>query len=296
MVPDTLLNIQLTSATLRPKVGATRLNEVRGGPEVLLTWLETQLGLIQPEVPKATRVTDLAAALDGVPDAVFAQSLATDRWATSSELLAIRDQLRMAGWGSDDNKSLPQMVRDLSRATAARPLQFGDLAMRLHNVLQALVDGHNLPPHRCVLEDPIELWPPAWRAVLNRMTVENSTRSQPLGTVNSALRAAQIIVNAGKPQPIVQDLSLRFVTTRSETAACEFVAATLAENSELLPETVVYCESDAVALRLDACLSALACRRWAHLLYRGHILFYRYCRCVCHSAGTRLIRKCYSTS
>lgn len=254
MMPNTLLNIQLTSVPLRPKVGTTRLNEVRGGPEVLLTWLETQLGLIQPEVPKATRVTDLAAALDKVPDAVFAASLATDRWATSSELLAIRDQLRMAGWVGDDNESLPQMVRDLSRATAARPLQFGDLAMRLHNVLQALVDGHNLPPHRCVLKDPIELWPPAWRAVLNRMTVENATRSQPLGTVNSALRAAQIIVNAGKPQPIVQDPSFRFVTTQSETAACEFVAATVARNPALLSETVIYCESDAVALRLDACL------------------------------------------
>ena len=78
MVPNTLLNIQLTSVTLRPKVGTTRLNEIRGGPDALLNWLETQLGLIGPEVPKATRVTDLATALAGAAESVFAQSHAVE--------------------------------------------------------------------------------------------------------------------------------------------------------------------------------------------------------------------------
>jgi len=72
MVPATVLNIRLTSVLLKPKVGTTRLNELHGGPEALLNWLERQLGLIGPEVPRANRITDLANTLDGVADAVFA--------------------------------------------------------------------------------------------------------------------------------------------------------------------------------------------------------------------------------
>ena len=257
MVPDTVLNIRLTSVVLKPKVGTTRLNEFHGGTEVLLNWLETKLGLLGPGIPKANRVTDLANSLDGIADGVFSQSLATDRWATSSELLVRYDELRMAGWNGDDDETLPMLIRDMAHATDGKPLFFADQAMRLQNVLHTLSDGQKLPTHRCVLEDPIELWPPMWRAVLNQLTVENATRGLSAGAKGTALRAAQEIVNAGKLQPISQDASFRFVATRSETAACEFVAATLAKSQELLSETVVYCESDAVALRLDACLNRL---------------------------------------
>ena len=257
MVPNTVLTIGLTPVVFRPKVGTTRLNEVHGGPDALLNWLETQLGLIGPVVPKASRVTELASWLDRAGDAVFTQSLATDRWATASELLTRRDELRMAGWRGDGDESLPMLMRDLSRALEGRDSVFADETARLQRVLQALADGQKLPSHRCVLEDWIDLWPPMWRVVLGRLMVENATRCLPDGANGSTLRAAQELVNAGKPQPLVQDTSFRFVTTRSETAACEFVAATLAKAPEFLAETVVYCESDLVALRLDACLNRL---------------------------------------
>lgn len=257
MVPSNVLKIRLTSVVLKPKVGTTRLNEVHGGPEALLNWLETQLGLTGPQVPKANRVTELASWLDGAGNAVFTGSLATDRWATASQLLTRRDELRMAGWKGDENESLPALMRDLARASEGRSSVFVDEATRLQRVLQALADGQKLPPHRCVLEDWIERWPPMWRAVFNQLTVENATRRLPAGAKGSALRAAQELVNGGEPQPIVQDASFRFVSTRSETVACEFVAATLAKAPEFLAETVVYCETDAIALRLDACLNRL---------------------------------------
>ena len=256
-MPTTVLTIRLTRVALKPKVGTIRLNEVHGGPDALLNWLETQLGLLGPVVPKANRVTELASWLDAAGDAVFIQSLATDRWATASQLLTRRDELRMAGWNGDGHESLPALMRDLGRAAEGRDSVFPDQASRLQRVLQALADGQKLPPHLCLLEDWIDLWPPMWRAVLNQLVLDNAPRRLPAGADSSALRVAQELVNAGEPQPIVQDTSFRFVTTRSETAACEFVAATLAKAPELLAETIVYCESDLVALRLDACLSRL---------------------------------------
>jgi len=256
-VSETILRIRLTPGALKPKVGTVSLNEVRGGPGVLLNWLEVQLGLAGPAAPKSSRVTELANALDGVQDAVYSRSLATDRWATSSELLARRDLLRMAGWDGGDDESLPVLYRDLSRATAAKPLLFPDLAARLHSVLQALADGQRLPSHRCVLDDSIASWPPVWRSVLDRMGVEDASCALPAATPGSSLRAAQDTLQACTPRQIVQDASFRFVTTRSQTAACEFVAATLAMDPGSLPETVVCCEDDALALRLDACLRRL---------------------------------------
>jgi hypothetical protein len=257
VVSDSVLRIRLTRVVLNPKVGTTRLNEVRGGPDALLNWLETQLGLIEPVIPKANRVTELASWLDGAGDAVFTQSLVMDRWATASQILDRRDELRMAGWNGHADDSLPKLISDLGQASDGRDSVFVDEAARLLRVLQAIADGQQLPPHRCVLEDWIELWPPMWRAVLGLLTVENATRCLPAGANGSALRAAQELVNAGEPRPIVQDTSFRFVTTRSEATACEFVAATLAKAPEALAETVVYCESDSVALRLDACLNRL---------------------------------------
>ena len=79
MIPETVLTTRRAPVVLKPKVGMTRLNEVRGGPDVLLHWLETQLGLTGRAVPRANRVTELAGWLDGAENAVFGKSLATDR-------------------------------------------------------------------------------------------------------------------------------------------------------------------------------------------------------------------------
>src|SRR5262249_31324085 len=54
-----------------------------------------------------------------------------------------------------------------------------------------------------------------------------------------------------------QDSTFRYVVTRSDTAACEFVAASLADSPSTLSETVIYCEDDHVAVRLDSCLQRI---------------------------------------
>lgn len=134
-----------------PLPGATAWNEHRGGPEVLLRWLETQLGLVKDRPSLASRITEYAAILDGVPDACFAPSVATDRWATTGELLSRRDELRLSGWEETELPHLPPLVRDMARAAQIRKPRWPDGSERLQRVLNALIAGQALPPHRCVL-------------------------------------------------------------------------------------------------------------------------------------------------
>lgn len=257
MFPDTTLNIRLTREIARPGTGSPRVNELRGGPETLLGWMETQLGLACPNTHKANRVTEYACALDAVPDASFSTSMTTDRWATASELLSRRDELLLAGWDEADRDSLPPLVRDLSHAAQGRTFIFPGEAERLRRVLSALEQGQTLPAHLCVLSDAPEVWPVLWRAVLAKLTTAAPDERHSLASEGTALRSAQAIVRGLGSANLVQEQSFRYVVTRSETAACEFVAASLAATAEILPDTVVYCEDDHVALRLDACLKRI---------------------------------------
>ena len=153
MFPETTLHIRLTRATSRPITGTPSVNEFRGGPETLLGWMETQLGLVCSDTHRANRVTEYANALSTVPNSSFSTSMTTDRWATASELLSRRDELLLAGWDEVDRDSLPQLARDLSRAAQGRVFMFPGEAGRLRRVLAALEKGQTLPPHRCVLSD-----------------------------------------------------------------------------------------------------------------------------------------------
>ncbi len=85
------------------------LNRISGGPTELLKWLETQLGLPQPDVHRAARVMQYADALDKVANPCFAQSFAADRWETASDLLERRDELMMSGW----MENLTKLAHDL---------------------------------------------------------------------------------------------------------------------------------------------------------------------------------------
>ena len=62
MNPATQLIIRLTPGPLRPPLGVTTINELRGGPETLLSWLETRLGLPAPDTHRASYVTEYATA------------------------------------------------------------------------------------------------------------------------------------------------------------------------------------------------------------------------------------------
>ena len=118
MSQEARLEIWLAGGAPPPVPGAAAWNEHRGGPEVLLRWLETQLGLLHGTPSLASRILEYAAALDAVPAAQFAASLQQDRWATAGELLARRDELRLAGWDEQDAPALPPLWAVISAASS----------------------------------------------------------------------------------------------------------------------------------------------------------------------------------
>ena len=254
MTPDAHLHIRLTPGPLRPRVGDACINELSGGPETLLRWLETKLGLPVPPIHNASRITEYAAALDTVTDSVITASMQTDRWATASELLSRRDELLLAGWDEADSDRLPAVVRDLARAAAGRAFVFPSEADRLRHVLDALNAGQALPPHRCALHDVPDAWPVVWRGVLTHLNVVDRPETTPRGSPQSALHTAQRFVRSGDISQIERDSTFRYVQTRSQSAAIELVTAALALAPNKLATTVICCEDDDLALRLDACL------------------------------------------
>lgn len=157
MQSEAHLRIRLVPGALRPSGNENSVNEFRGGPETLLRWLEMQLGLPAPSVHIADRITEYATVLDNVQDAVFENSMTADRWATAAELLSRRDELMLSGWSEVDSNLLPEIVRDLSRATTHARLRFSGEATRLNHVLNALNAGQILPPHRCVLYEDVSV-------------------------------------------------------------------------------------------------------------------------------------------
>lgn len=171
MIQDATLNIRLTRGTLTPRAGQLSVNQLSGGPETLLRWLETQLGLPVPAIHIASRITEYAAALDTLPESTITASLKNDRWETTSELLSRRDELLLSGWDETESERLPEVVNDLSRAVKDRTLMFPGEGTRLQRVLAALGSGQLLPSHRCVLYDSPEKWPTLWRSVLAKLTV-----------------------------------------------------------------------------------------------------------------------------
>lgn len=257
MASQTQLFIRLMPGTTRPQWGRTYENEFHGGPETLLHWLETQLGLPVAGFHQADRITEYAAALDTLGESVIAESMTADRWATASELLARRDELLLAGWDESDSEALPHIVRELARAAAGKTFVFPGEATRLQKIIEALEIGQSLPPHQCCLSDPAEKWPVGWRIVLDRLNTVAASQQPPEGPAGSALLVAQSVLNGGDIVNIEQDQTFRYVHTRSQSAAVEFVVATLAAAPDKLSSTVICCEDDDLASRLDACLNRI---------------------------------------
>ena len=251
------LRIRLAPGVVRPLWRRSSLNDYCGGPERLLEWIETQLGLPVAQIHQASRVSEFAAALGAAKHPLFAESLKADRWATAAELLSRRDELLLSGWDGTDSEAHPVLVRALARVVAGRTFQFPSEAERLQRVLDALNVGQVLPPHRCLLNDAKEAWPPVWQKVLHRMDVAGAPEQIAHAPKDSALRKAQSFLLGGAMTEVGPDATFRQVRTRSEVAAVEFIVATLAKSPDKLSTTVVCCEDDELALRLDACLNRI---------------------------------------
>lgn len=238
-------------------LGHVAINQLRGGPETLLRWLEIQLGLPTRDSHRANFVTEYASALDSVTDSMISRSLKTDRWATAAELLLRRDELLLSGWNPAESDALPIVVQDLAKAATGRRSVFLCVADRLRRIVEALDVGQQLPSHICTLTEPPEMWPQLWREVLTKLTTVPAKETLPAAALGTALHRCQSAVRGQGGQRIGLDTSLRFVLTLSQMSAVEFVAATLANSPNELAGTVIACDDDALAMQLDACLNRL---------------------------------------
>lgn len=252
-----VLRIRWVPGMVRPMWGLEVVNEVQGGPETLLSWLETQLGLPVPGGHRAVRVAAYAAALETAECPEFSLSLKADRWATAAALLDRRDELLLSGWNGAAVETSPSLVRALAAVEGGWRSTFWGEAERLSRVDDALSAGQELPPHQCRLADRVEVWPAVWQRVLSRLTTVDESAPRPSAPEFSALRAMQEALLVGEGADLMTDGSFRQVRTRSASAAVEFVAAVLARDRSGLARTVIVCEEDDLALRLDGALHRL---------------------------------------
>lgn len=252
--PVATLDIQLASGfARRPSASA---NRVSGGPEVLLSWLETQLGLGRQSLARAERILEYAKALGSIEGSAYEKSLSTDNWGTASELLARRDELRLAGWDEMVNPKVPSLVCDLARAAEGRSF-LPDAKHRIDTILAALASGQTLPPHECALRDAYSYWPAAWRPLLSRLNVIEPVPVAPAAPPSTALGGAQRLLLEGMAGQVRIDGTLRWFRARSVQTACEAVATALAQEPSLAAETVVLCEDNTTAACMDSCLAAV---------------------------------------
>ncbi|HQP38208.1 MAG TPA: hypothetical protein PLI95_23650, partial [Polyangiaceae bacterium] len=252
----TTLTIRLAGGGQPPTAEQTFCDLHVGGPDTLLSWLETQLGLRQKRLDHCTLVAQFQGKLMRCTGSVFAQSLEADAWATAAELLSRREELRLAGWDESDHPSLPRLVRDLA-GTADPQAPLDDDSDRLTAILAALDKGQVLPPHECFLEDAPESWPLKWRPLLARLNLRQPVPATPRAPAKSALREAQTHCLHGSTGPLQPDASLRWIGTRSIVGACEAVGACLAADPDNLASTVVCCANPTAAVQLDGVLERL---------------------------------------
>ncbi len=140
------------------------------GPAAWLADLELRLGLPPVEVSEVNRLRAYAKRLEAcLPAAPFyAQSFERDRYGTAATLLEWRDALVEAGWCGQPVPQAGPRVAALVAAEAAEaePLQLG-FADRVARVELELGDVTGQLYDTIRLLEPSELWPEAWRRVMD---------------------------------------------------------------------------------------------------------------------------------
>jgi ATP-dependent helicase/nuclease subunit B len=249
-----LLDIQFVNSDPQPYEGERIWKAVRGGPDHLIGWLETQLGLLRAPLPRSTRILRYSALLSAQKNPIYLDSLRVDRWMTASELLRRRDELRSAGWPGRKSEGLPRLVGDLAEIEEAARKIGGHHADRIDAILESLDGGQKLPEHQVILRDPPEVWDPKFRELLARMTTVPAEARSPNAPKGSSLLKAQTGVLSGKGEPFAPDASLRWIRFGSRHSAAEAIAAALKGLQCPLSSVAVLAEDEAAAIQVDEAL------------------------------------------
>jgi ATP-dependent helicase/nuclease subunit B len=149
------------------------------GPPALLANLELRLGLAVPRVGAAVRMQQWARELErhGTTRRFYSASYETDRLGTAAMLLAMRDELVMAGWNGSPVDSGGDRLATFALIEAGFECPPGD-GDRLRLVEDELFTTHARPFDAIVLAEPVDAWPGRWRRVF-ALLAQNGVRVEP---------------------------------------------------------------------------------------------------------------------
>jgi ATP-dependent helicase/nuclease subunit B len=229
------LSISLARGTIAPPPNENLFAHVAGGPNDLLVWLESQLGLHSPS-DAAQRLAAINAAA-GAAVAQLGTALAISNpykdhpYAVVGRLLEHRDSFLMAsplsgsafggeaaavqvpcvdtcGFAPAQAASLPQLMQEYAAVMgAATTDQRRAVASaepdRIARVFDALADGQRLPACRITIADNRAEWPGRWQSLLDKVStlqkecvvVWATTASPPQANPGSALHTVQTAVD-----------------------------------------------------------------------------------------------------
>ena len=229
------LSISLARGTIAPPANTNLFAHVVGGPNDLLVWLESQLGLHAPSDAVQRLAAINAAAAAAVTQ--LGSSLAISGpykdhpYAVIGRLLEHRDSFLMAaplggsasgagatvgpvpcidtcGFAAAQSASIPELLQEYAAVMgAATTDQRRAVASaepdRLARVFEALVDGQWLPACRIMIADDRAEWPGRWLSLLDKVTALqeecvvswSTTTSPPQANPGSALHTVQSAVD-----------------------------------------------------------------------------------------------------
>ena len=232
------------------------LGEATVGPLGLLTFLETQLGLLAPAASAAERVVAyrrcLAAYLE--PSRFYARSFAIDELGTAATLLGWRDRWYLDGWtGAPTPVGAPRLddLATVERSAAAEvPPGIGQ---RLTAVLDRL-ERRRVAIDEIQLLDSRERFPQRWRAVLERLPCREAETPTPRGRGFLRELQTQLLATLGSRTPTRipwrDDGTVRIARADTRLVAAHWLAATLREE----PRDTLLVAADSTTL-LDGVLS-----------------------------------------
>lgn len=229
------LSISLARSTAPPAPGARMFACVVGGPDELLGWLESQLGLAASTeawrrvivVHDAIEAAIAAAAAAGTPLPI-ARSFEGHPYAVARQLVEARDAFLMAVPVAQANTSLPNIDAGITAPglplaieqyaiamKAAMPLEDVPAATlvatgmpdRLAAVQQCLLDQQTLPACTIELAEPVTEWPERWQSLFLEIQLHctNVAISSPVpepaanGAAGSSLAILQAAIGEAGP-------------------------------------------------------------------------------------------------
>ena len=223
----------------------------------LLGWCETRLGLIHGSISAARRVEAYLQCLETAGGAAYQASLESDRWSTAQQLLMLRDDLLLQGWDGKADERLPGLVNDLARVEPEVADIPPGLADRIDTIFDSLDSGQVLPPHLCVLDEPVSSWPLKWQSLLQRLDeVQVAANAEPSAEKQTALGELQRSLTARHDPVLSRDQSLAYMRSESRVGAAQALISMLASDLLALEATVICCEDEAMARMVDGALAA----------------------------------------